>query len=127
MKRSFISFCGMFFIAFLFMATSAKAENPILGSWLFNASQAPWEYSKGKVIFTQEEGKDIMGKIVFDSGIELRIANITRKEEKITFEAYVEGYPVRTIVDLKDDDMSGHVETPDGNLPFAAKREQPEE
>ncbi len=127
MKRSVISFCGMLFIAFLFMATSARAENPLLGSWVFNASQAPWEYSKGKVIFVVEEDKDITGKIVFDSGIELRMAKITQEEDKITFEAYVEGYPVRTILNLKEDDMSGHVETPDGNLPFAAKRKQPED
>ena len=127
MKRSVISFCGMLFIAFLFMATSARVENPLLGSWLFSASQAPWEYSKGIVIFAQEEDEDITGKIVFDSGIELQMAKITQEKDKITFEAYVEGYPVRTIVNLKEDNMSGHVETPDGNMPFAAKRELPEE
>ena len=117
----------MFFIAFLMMATSAKAENPLLGSWSFSASHAPWEYSKGKVVFDHEEEKDITGRIIFDSGIELRLARITQKEDRVTFDAYVEGYLVRTIADLKDEEMSGHVETPDGNLPFSAKRIQPEE
>jgi hypothetical protein len=79
------------------------------------------------MIFEQEADKEMTGKIVFDSGIELKIDKITMEKEKIIFEVWVEGSPVKTIVTLKDDDISGHVETYEGNMPFAARRSVPAE
>jgi hypothetical protein len=127
MKRTFITFCGMFILTFLLMSASAKAENPLLGSWVFDVSQAPYEYSKGKVIFEQEEEKEMTGKIVFDSGVEVKLNKITTEDEKIIFEVYLEGMHVKTIVALKDDNITGHVETYEGNMPFSAKRFVPED
>ncbi len=130
MKKNISVFFGMF-LTFLFAAGFAsalsKAENPLLGSWVFNVSQAPWEYSKGKLVFETNDENVMTGKILFDSGIEFRMAKITQTEENVTMEIVVQGYPVKTVVKLKDDNLSGHTVTPDGSIPFSAKRFVPEE
>ncbi len=127
MKRSSIWFCSLFIISFLLLSPEARAGNPLVGEWTFSVTQAPWEYSRGKVLIDLDEEQAPVGKIVFDSGIEVRIAKITQEENKVTMEIYVEGYPVRTILDLEDDEMKGYTETPEGSIPFAAKRYIPEE
>ncbi len=127
MKRSSVSLFGMFFLALLFIATTAKAENPLIGSWAFNVNQAPWEYSRGKVVFDLGKEDELSGKIIFASGIEVAINKITQEKDKVVFDIFVEGTPVKTIVTLKDDNITGFVETYEGNMPFSAKREVPEE
>ncbi len=116
-----------FFVISGFNTVAEKAEKPLLGSWVFNISQAPWEYSKGRVVFENNDENVMTGKIVFDSGFELRIGKITREEDKVIMETFVQGYPVKTVVTLKEDTLTGYTETPDGNIPFTAKRYIPEE
>lgn len=130
MMRKICFYFGILLALSIFSAfntVSEKVENPLLGSWVFNITQAPWEYSKGKLVFETNEENVMTGKIVFDSGFELRIGKITREEDKVTMETFVQGYPVRTIVTHKENTLSGHTETPDGNIPFSAKRYIPEE
>ncbi len=127
MKRSLLRFTGLFIISFLFLATAVKAGDPLAGEWAFSVTQAPWEYSKGKILIDTDEDGLPVGKIVFDSGIEVRIARITQEENKVTMDVYVEGYPVRTVLDFEDDELKGFTETPDGTIPFSATRHIPEQ
>jgi hypothetical protein len=126
MKKSVVPFLSIVLFTFIFMSSVAKADSPLPGSWNFNVPQAPWEYSKGKMIFENDADDKISGKIKFDSGSEVRIAKITQSEDKFTFEVNVEGNPVKTVVTLKDNEMTGFVETYDGNIPFSAKKVVPE-
>ncbi|TVR74879.1 MAG: hypothetical protein EA408_01490 [Marinilabiliales bacterium] len=119
-------FC-IFAFALLYGATPVKAVNPVIGEWAFSADQAPWEYSRGRIVIELDEEEALAGKLLFDSGIEVRITRITRDEEKVVMDIYIEGYLVRTVVELKDDELKGITETPDGNIPFSAKRYVPEE
>jgi hypothetical protein len=123
MKKSLVSFCALFFMAFLLMANSHESKNPLVGSWEFNIPQAPWEYSKGKIVIDLNQEGLPAGKIVFESGYELTMAKIIQEDEKVIFESYIQGYSIRTIVGIEDDIMKGYTETPDGNIPFLAKRE----
>jgi hypothetical protein len=67
--------------------------------------------------------KELSGKILFNSGIEVKIEKITPADDKVIFEINVDGMPVKTIVTLEENEIKGHVETPEGNMPFNAKRE----
>ncbi len=126
MKKSIGYLTAVFTIVLLFAATPVKAEDPLIGSWTFSVNQAPWEYSRGKVVFEAGKENVLQGKVLFTSGREIKINKISKEKEKVLFEMVVDGYQVKTIVTLKDDVISGHVETIDGNMPFSAKREVPE-
>ncbi len=126
MKKSIISFCGLLFLAIIFTANTSIRDNPLLGSWIFSVSQAPWEYSRGKVVFEKNDENVLTGKMLFSSGREIALSKITQEGERITLDFFVEGYPVKIIVTIADNNITGFAQTDDGNLPFSALKEMPE-
>lgn len=125
MKKYIISIIGLVFFALIFMGNTDNADNPLIGSWNFNVNQAPWEYSRGKIIFEKDKDDITVGKIIFSSGTELTIPRIILKDKLLTFEVIVDGYTTKTTATLEDDNLSGYVETSEGNLPFCARKEVP--
>jgi hypothetical protein len=109
-----------------FSTDSAKTKDPFHGTWVFNIPQAPWEYSRGRIVIETNDENAMTGRIIFNNGYEVRIEKLTRQEDKLVMETTVEGFPVKTVVTLKEDTITGHTETPDGNIPFTAKRYIPE-
>ncbi len=126
MNKSNIFFCALFLLAIIFIAGASKKYNLLIGSWTFIVNQAPWEYSRGEVVFEKDKGDVLTGKVIFSSGREIKISKITYEDEKIAFYVFIDGHPVKTTVSLKDNDMSGFVETDDGDMPFSAKRKMPQ-
>ncbi len=117
-----------FFILFLglILAGNAKGADPLLGSWTFTASQAPWEYSQGMLIIELNDDKAPAGKLVFRNNYEVPLTRISEQEKKYTLVSNIEGYTITTVVELKNDTLTGIARTPDGNIPFSAKRYVPE-
>ena len=107
-------------------AATSSIDKSIVGSWSFTANSAPWEYNSGTIVF--EENKDaIEGKIVFHTGREVAINSISQEEEEITFDIVVDGYDARIVFTVKENEISGHAMTIEGNMPFTANREISEE
>jgi hypothetical protein len=128
MKKTIISLFG-FFLALTVLAgfttVSVQAQNPLLGTWVFTASQAPWEYSRGKVVFETKE-KEVTGKVLFTSGVTVNMTKVVQEKDKVTFDFSVEGIPVKTVVTLEGNEFKGHAETYEGRIPFNGKKELPE-
>ncbi len=108
-------------------ANFTNTENDFLGKWNFSVSQAPWEYSRGDMLFEIKEDDVISGKMKFINGVEVLIRNVKQKDENLTFDITAEGYVLSIVTKLKENDIDGFVQTPEGNLPFSAKRELPED
>jgi hypothetical protein len=123
MKKVTLSFLVLLFIAFAANSNPAKVDNNLLGSWTFSITQAPWEYSRGNIVFEVGEGKAIAGKLKFVNGLEAKIINVTQADGKIAWDITAEGYVLKTVVTLKDNEITGHIQIPDGNIPFTAKKE----
>jgi hypothetical protein len=123
MKKTIFSFACLLFLAAAAFASPAKVDNKLLGSWAFSITQAPWEYSRGSMVFEIGEGNVFAGKLKFVNGLEARIINVTQQDGKIAFDITAEGYVLKTVITLKDNDIAGHIQIPDGNIPFTAKRE----
>ena len=111
----------------LVLACNVNAANPLLGSWTFTASQAPWEYSQGMLIIELNEDKVPAGKLVFRNRQEVPVSRITSAENKYTLAFTIEGYSITTTVEVRNDTLTGITRTPDGTIPFTAKRFVPEE
>lgn len=126
MKKNSKIFYGLSFFLLLLFPLTVSAHSNLTGSWEFSVNLAPWEYSKGKVIFKTTGEDDLTGKIVFTSGAEIKISKISCEDNNLTFEVIIDGYRVKTIATLKGNTMTGMVETYDGNMPFTAKKAIPE-
>ncbi len=127
MKKTIVSFTGLLLFFSFLMCNPVDAGDNVLGTWSFNVNQAPWEYNSGKIIIETDDEDELVGRVVFDSGIEMRIARISRDEERVRLTVWIEGTSVYVVGTVEEDELTGRVETIEGNLPFSAKREVPEE
>ena len=53
---------GLVMAMFIGTAFAASAPKDVVGTWKYEAPYVPYEYSTGKLIFTEKEGK-VEGKI----------------------------------------------------------------
>jgi hypothetical protein len=125
MKKVLLTLSALFFVATTAMANFSTSLNDdkIVGSWVFTVNEAPWEYSKGKVVFEKDDANELTGKVIFDSGRQIPILSIILGESTLTFEVNVDGNQVTSFMTLDGEIMTGHVETPDGNMNFSAQKE----
>lgn len=113
---------GLFTIAGTFVTT----DHSVVGSWAFNVNQAPWEYSQGTIVFEENDEGELTGVIHFHTGQQITIASISLEDGELIFDVTVDGYDVRSVVNIGSDELSGHVATIEGNMPFSATREKGE-
>lgn len=125
MKRIIVTLSGLLMITAAAMAhTEANDEETLMGSWVFNVTGAPWEYSKGIITFGKDDENNILGNVVFDNtSRELNIARVTVEGGTATFETVVDGYRVITYLTIDENNLTGHVETDEGNMDISAERE----
>lgn len=122
MENKIILISSLFLLAFILMAGTSNNESVLEGSWEFSVDDAPWEYSRGVLIFETNDDLELTGKVEFDNGRVIQISNISLDGDKVVFEVSVDGNDVKTDFTLSENEMSGYVHTVDGNLFFSAKR-----
>ena len=116
-------FLVLLFGIFAIASGNLVSDHSALGSWAFNVNQAPWEYNRGTITFEEGENGELTGQVLFHTGQQLTIGSITLDGDELIFYVTVDGYDVRSIVKVDSDELTGHVETMEGNMPFSAERE----
>lgn len=110
------------FVCSAFQLQAENKENPILGEWVYEVSDAPYGYEKGSLIFSEREGQTVC-VIKLDAG-ELETSNLKIDKEKITFTSYVEGNPVNVQLTHEKDKLTGTVDSPEGPKTITAVKKQ---
>lgn len=115
-------------IMFLFSVqpSSALSSSDLDGDWRFTVNQAPWEYSRGVITF-EKSGDAWIGTILFHVNREVVVEEISMDGDEVRFELIVDGYEIRTVFAVQENEMAGIVYTIDGNMPFRANRVEAEE
>jgi hypothetical protein len=110
-------------------ATSPDGELPLTaekitlpGSWSYKAPDAPEEYSAGKLVFTQVEGKT-EAKIVFPNGAEAPVADLKSSDTSFRFSMNLEGETITVSGEITDGKLTGKSVTSQGDMSFTATRE----
>jgi len=123
MKRLLISGSASLIILFAIMinVTAVKAKDKdAVGTWEYSAPNAPYEYSKGKLIITQGEDK-LEGKVDID-GYEMKLNSVKVDGDLLTFSLYVEGEYVSVKLTINGDSLEGKASTSEGLLEVTAQR-----
>jgi hypothetical protein len=97
-----------------------KKVDPV-GTWHFNAPDAPYEYSTGDIVITKKDGK-YEAEIVYSEYYKLETKDFKVEGNIITFKAYVEGDVVYFKGKVEKDKITGKVSYSEGSLPITAER-----
>lgn len=116
----------VFIAAFVLVLSSGmvfgenKKVDPV-GTWHFNAPDAPYEYSTGDIVITKTDGK-YKAEIVYSEYYKLETKDFKVEGNIITFKAYIEGDVVYFKGTLEKDKITGKVSYSEGSLPITAER-----
>jgi hypothetical protein len=92
------------------------------GTWSYKAPDAPVEYSAGKLVFTQNEGKP-EAKIVFPNGVEVPAADLKATDTSFSFKMKLESETITVSGEIADGKLTGKSATSQGDMSFTATRE----
>ena len=123
MKKTVFNLFIAAFVLFLgsgMVYGEGKKVNPV-GTWHFNAPDAPYEYSTGDIVITKKDGK-YTAEIVYSEYYKLETKDFKLEGNIITFKAYVEGDVVYFKGKLEKDKITGKVSYSEGSLPITAER-----
>ncbi len=110
-------------VAFLWMAIPALKANDLgklLGVWDYSVPYAPYEYSKGQLVFTEKEGT-IAGEIKIQ-GYAIPIKNLKVVEGTYSFGVEIEYNYIPITAKLEDGKINGKASTPEGDMTLTATR-----
>lgn len=113
---------GLVLALFVGNAFATVKAKDIVGTWKYEAPYAPYEYSSGKLIFT-ENGDKVVGKIKIGE-YEIEMRNVKVDGAKVEFGAYVEGEYVSIKVEIKKNTLSGTASYSEGSLEVTAEKEK---
>ncbi len=101
---------------------SDNAKKKVYGTWKVEAPDAPYDYQEGEIKFYKEDGKDMI-KIMTTYDV-IMGKNLKVQGNKVTFEFEVEYELCTAKLELKDNKMTGLVETVEGNIPVTLTKKK---
>ena len=107
----FVALTGLFLSGINVNAQSSQKS--LLGEWIVESNDAPYEYRKGSLFITETEGQ-LSGKIIFPNQGELSVRDLKTKDNKVLFTLLIEGYSIAVELNREGDKMTGKAETPEG-------------
>lgn len=113
---------GLFLALVVGNAFAAGKVKDVVGTWNYEAPYAPYEYSTGKLIFS-ESGDKLEGKIKIGA-YEIEMRDVKADGEEISFGAYVEGEYVKIKATLKKGKLSGTANYSEGTIDVTAEKEK---
>lgn len=113
---------GLVFVMVIGNAFAVSAPKDVVGTWKYEAPYAPYEYSTGKLIFTEKAGK-VEGKIKIGE-YEIEMRNVKVEGTKVAFGAYVEGEYVSIKIEIKKKAFSGTAAYSEGSMEVTGEKEK---
>lgn len=101
---------------------SVKGEKiTIIGLWDYSAPDAPYEYSTGKIQFTEVNGK-YTGKVIAADGTQIPVKSLKIENNAFSFGVEIDYETVTVTGQLVNGRITGKADSPDGVLPITAVR-----
>ena len=112
---------GLFLAMIVGSVFAAPNVKDVVGTWNYDAPYAPYEYSKGKLVFT-ENGEKVEGKIKIGS-YEIDMRNVKVEGNDISFGAYVEGEYVSIKMKIDKKKFTGTASYSEGSIEVTGEKE----
>lgn len=93
------------------------------GNWAYTCYDAPYPYHEGKLLVSEKE-KETLVKVIFKDGQSISGKNVAVKDGKLSFDIYLEGYLVKTVLEQNGEKITGKANSPEGVMDLQVKREE---
>ncbi len=103
-------------------AVSAQKKVDPTGTWTYEASQAPYEYSSGDIVVTKE-AKDYTVKMVLGE-YEMGAEKVVYEKNELSFDVYVDTETVEIKMMVQKESMEGTASYSEGTIPITAKKKK---
>lgn len=105
--------------------TSINAQDKVdpVGTWTYEADQAPYEYSSGDIIVSKE-GKDLKVEIKLGEYYKVKANNVNYEKNVLSFNVYIEGETVSIKATMEEEKFVGEASYTDGTIPVTGKKKK---
>ena len=102
--------------------TAQKKVDPT-GTWTYEASDAPYEYSSGDIV-VEKDGKEFTVQIVLGEYSKVKGSSVKYENNELSFKVYIEGETVSIKATVEKESMKGTASYTDGTIPITAKKKK---
>lgn len=100
---------------------TAKENKDVTGEWKYEVPTAPYGYEAGTLIISEKEGK-LAGEVKFEDGYKIELKNLTYTDGTFKCGLYVDYEYVSIKAKIDGKNMTGNVDTPEGEMKLTAKK-----
>ena len=113
---------GLFLALVVGSAFAAVKAKDVVGTWNYEAPYAPYEYSTGKLIFSENDDK-VEGKIKIGE-YEIDMRNVKVEGDNVSFGAYIEGEYVSIKFTMEKTKFTGTASYSEGTMEVTGEKEK---
>jgi hypothetical protein len=101
--------------------SSVPGKENLKGIWEYKVPDAPYEYSSGKLVFDEVDGKATV-TVRFKNGTEIKAQDVKLENDSFSFEVQVEYEMVKVTGKLADNRITGKVNSSQGIMNMTTQR-----
>lgn len=110
----------------VFAISSVQAFAPVekkdfVGEWKFESPHAPEGYQSGKFVI-REMNDGLAGEIIFGEHYKIEMKDVKVTDDVLLFGFNVDYNYIKLKATIEDGKLKGSAATPDGDIPFEAKK-----
>ena len=110
-------------LAASFTSVNAQKKVDPVGTWTYEADQAPYEYSSGDIVVSKE-GKDLNVEIQLGEYYKIKGEKVVYDKNVLSFDVYIEGESVTIKATMAKESFEGKASYSDGTIPITGKKKK---
>jgi len=119
-----VRFLMMVMLVASFTSTvSAQKKVDPTGTWTYEASTAPYEYSSGDIVVAKD-GKDYTAEMVLGEYYKMKAEKVVYEKNVLSFVIYIEGEAIELKMTVEKESMEGTASYSEGTIPVTAKKKE---
>ena len=112
----------MLVASFTSTVSAQKKVNPT-GTWTYEATEAPYEYSSGDIVVAKD-GKDYTAEMVLGEYYKMKAEKVVYEKNVLSFVIYIEGEAIELKMTVAKETMEGAASYSEGTIPVTAKKKK---
>lgn len=101
--------------------SSVPVKEDLKGTWEYKVPDAPYEYSSGKLVFGEVDGKATV-TVRFKNGTEIKAQDVKLENDSLSFGVQVESELVKVTGKISENRIAGKVNSSQGMMDMTAER-----